>query len=86
MTIDSSYTDEEESSTAANEDEAEHETAAAATATQETNEQEGEVTAIELPSSLRHGIFITPPAKLEEGLRRCVDMCPALPCVTCTDG
>lgn len=40
----------------------------------EGEEGEGENETIELPSSLRHGIYITPPAKLEEGLRR-YDLC-----------
>ena len=35
-------------------------------------DEEGEERAVELPLSLRHGIYICPPAKVEDGLRRCV--------------
>lgn len=61
VTVDSNYQEQDE------DEEAEEGDA------KEKGQEEGkESLEIELPASLRHGIYICPPAKLEDSLRRCV--------------
>lgn len=72
VTIDSQYQDKEREAEAEEGEGAVDGGAAAEGAAEGEGVRESEGLDIELPASLRHGIFITPPAKLEDGLRRCV--------------